>query len=201
MSGERGTRSGTESGSKTLDQAGSAHVCDAGQSSSAPQCGHSPDTSARKSRIRARLDRLPGDLLSPEPRHGVPASFCSRTEERRDVDAPIDRRRFWPGRHESAVPVSVGAPQASQAAIRLRLPGSGSVAPAPDWCCRGRHKTARRHHCRAKSASTSAVADAVFAAVFAVLVAVAVWPARCTVAVKRGACAGPSVRISHSGGA
>jgi len=46
----------------------------------------------------------------------------------------------------------------------------------------------------------SAVADAVFAADFVVAVAVAVWPARCTVAVNRGACAGPSVRISHSGG-
>ncbi|MDH6291361.1 hypothetical protein M2275_006297 [Rhodococcus opacus] len=97
----------------------------------------------------------------------------------------------------SAVPVSVGAPEA---ATRGRLTGSGSVAPAPDWCCRGLHKTARRHQCRAKSASTSAVADAVFAAVLVVASAVAVWPARCTVAVKRGACAGPSVRISHSGG-
>jgi hypothetical protein len=42
-------KTGTESGSKTLDQAGSAHVGDAGQRSSAPQrprCGYSPDTSA-----------------------------------------------------------------------------------------------------------------------------------------------------------
>ena len=46
----------------------------------------------------------------------------------------------------------------------------------------------------------SAVADAVFAAVFVVVVAVAVWPARRTVAVNRGACAGPSVQKFHSGG-
>ena len=46
----------------------------------------------------------------------------------------------------------------------------------------------------------SAVADAVFAAVFVVVVAVAVWPARCTVAVKRGACVGPPVQKFHSGG-
>ena len=93
------------------------------------------------------------------------------------------------------------APQAPQAATRRRLTGSDSAGPAPDRCCRGIHKTARRHHCLAKSASTSAAAEAVFAAVFAVAPAVAVRPARCTVAVKRGACAGPSVRISHAGGA
>ncbi|WLF52141.1 hypothetical protein Q5707_42745 (plasmid) [Rhodococcus opacus] len=46
----------------------------------------------------------------------------------------------------------------------------------------------------------SAVADAVFAAVFVVASAVAVWPARCTVAVKRGACVGPPVQKFHSGG-
>ena len=204
MSGERGTRSGTESGSKTLDHDDGADVGDAGRSSSAPQRrgADTPLTPRPGNRASALgLDRLPGDLLSPNPRHGVPASFCSRAEERRDGDAPIDRRRFCPGGHESAVPVSVGAPQAPPAATRLRLTGGGSVASVPDWCCRGTHKTAGRRHCRAKSASTRAVADAVFAAVFVVASAVAVWPARCTVAVKRSACAGPSVRNSHSGGA
>ncbi len=40
-----------------------------------------------------------------------------------------------------------------------------------------------------------------FGLFFAAVFAVAVWPARCTVAVNRGACAGLSVWNSHTGGA
>ncbi|WP_159929824.1 hypothetical protein [Rhodococcus sp. WAY2] len=93
------------------------------------------------------------------------------------VPSPFNRR---------AVGVSGGYPPETDRQ-RFSRPGTRVLL-------RGKHKT--RHHCRAKSASTSAVADAVFAAVFVDASAVAVWPTRCTVAVKRGACAGPSVRNS-----
>ncbi len=197
MGGERGVKSGTEAGSKTLDQAGSADVGDAGQSPSTPQCrGADTPLTPRsdiwhpcwpRSQTRPALARTavwgPCVILYSDRR----ASGC-RCSDRSTAflsGPPREcRRRF--GRRASG-------------AVRWRVTGSGSAAPAPDWCCRGIHKTARRHYCRAKSASTSSAADAVFAAVFAVASAVAVWPARCTVAVKRGACAGPSVRISHSG--
>ena len=113
---------------------------------------------------------------------------------------PIDVALLWAG---TRVPSSFRSARLR----RLRRLSAGDCPaavqrrPAPDWCCRRNTQDRTAHHCRAKSASMSAAADAVFAAVFAVLVAVAVWPARCTVAVKRGACGGPSVRISHSGGA